>query len=247
VLIDWNHVQATTVGLPESPVISQYKITYAAPGLILPLVIGGAIAVFSNRNGGKRFVLAVFWVSAALIMLRLPTLGMPARKALMLEPVTHTPGAYLLKNDSPPFTIEIPEGFKAYDSAKKSPDVTHVFVSDPTGENGGRLVVGIKTRGSMLSSDHEMNRKGLKETMPPDGELTTKNWRGIPVYTCITHGEKDGIPVVTYQVLVPLKPKAIELAVFGMASKSSAISALVDKLLASLDGQTNWRRLSGDN
>ena len=42
------------------------------------------------------------------------------------------------------------------------------------------------------------------------------------------------------QIRIPLKPEAIEIALAGPVADEGALSAIADRLLASLEGETNW-------
>jgi hypothetical protein len=59
---------------------------------------------------------------------------------------------------------------------------------------------------------------------------------------CETNHTPDGFTTIAYYATIPLRPKAIRLlvTVSGPAISGEDSSRLVDQLLLSLEGETNW-------
>jgi hypothetical protein len=52
--------------------------------------------------------------------------------------------------------------------------------------------------------------------------------------------EVNGVPTVTLNAQVPLKPEAIQVGVVGPAAQEEELRGTLRSVLASLDGETNW-------
>jgi hypothetical protein len=240
-LIDWYRIKIRTASLPNSSELADFKFTYIVLDFLFPLLVAGIVFVASRKNRGWRFLLTFCGVAVALLVLRLPLLTTPARSTPVLQPVVHIAGAKSVNCDNPAFTIDIPPEFEAYTNPKDPPAVKFTFLASPESAQA-RTAIGITLLGGLVPPDTEANRQRLKDSIPAGVELTTKNWRGLSVPTFRARKEVQGHEVMIYRIRVPLKPKAIELAVLGPASSDESLSALADSLLASLDGPTSWQR-----
>jgi hypothetical protein len=75
------------------------------------------------------------------------------------------------------------------------------------------------------------------------GTIGQRSWRGIVVdMNSETNHETDGDTTIAYIVPIPLRPKAIRLLVTesGPTVNGEDLSRLLDQLLSSLEGETNW-------
>ena len=103
-------------------------------------------------------------------------------------------------------------------------------------------MITIERLGTPLSKTHRLTASQL----PPaaqKGQIVRRNWRGLDIdVVAAVVIDDSGYTNFAYQCMIPLQPKAIRLAVgeCGPQSNPQALSRLVDTLLASLDGETNW-------
>jgi hypothetical protein len=238
--MDWSRAVKRTSDLPPSSTLFSYRLGSAATNFIVPGVIAIIVAAVSRRNNARRFVLTLFWSCCVIAFAHLGQLTMPPPKPRLLQPITHMAGATLVTNDSPRFSIEIPEGFKSDITIKRKSTVTHVFSGVAAGDPEQRVVIVINKLGGLLPRRTEQNQKRLKDSLPPNSELLTNNWRGLTIDSCITRIETNGASFSICRIRVPLKPRAIEIELHGMAESENGLKALAESLVASLDGPTNW-------
>jgi hypothetical protein len=206
-------------------------------GLIL-----GVFALLGIRKYGTAKILIPALVGIGInlfliVMGALPIVIYMANRA-HLQPVVHSASAHLLKDDHLHFSIDIPDGFREYPEGKRAPTIEHVYVKGVVGGGEALTVINIERMDGLIPR----NRPLAREQMPPGfkGELTTRNWRGLKVDTIVAPVDQSGANMIVYTMQIPLRPAAIQLNVGGPASKQTEIDQLVDTLLASLDGDTNW-------
>jgi hypothetical protein len=156
-----------------------------------------------------------------------------------LLPAVHSPSARPLKDEQLQFSIDIPQGFQDFPAAKQDPEVAYGFIRHSPNRQTATVVTIERINRVLLRTQR------LRPTqLPPDirGEIAPRKWRGLDI-DMVVSSPKDGEAIVhVYQCYVPLRPKAIRLTVAetGPQSDTQALPRLVDTLLASLDGETNW-------
>lgn len=211
------------------------------PLLIVGGLCLGVIALFGIRRYGRKGILVpavagilvnLFLVVAALI----PFLRLMNRSRL--EPVVHIPAAQVLRDDRLRFSIDIPEGFRAYPEGKVASTIEHAYVKGVLGGGEALSVINIERLDGVIPKGKPLGPENLPRGFK--GEVARRNWRGLAVDTLITTHEQAGLHIVVFTVQVPLRPMAIQLNVGGPASKREESERLVTQLLASLDGETNW-------
>lgn len=238
--LDWSRVMKRTSDLAPSISLDSYRFGSVAGNVIIPGIIAVIVAAVSRRNSVRRLVLTLFWSCFVIALGHLGQLTMPPPSPRLLEPVTHIAGATLVTNDSPRFTIEIPEGFAPYDSISRPASVVHAYIGPVSHNSTSRAVILITRLGGLLPGNTEQNRKRLRDSMPSNVELTSKRWRGMDINTCIARVATNGVILRVYQMRIPLKPKAIEVDVQGLATDEQELSILANALLSSLDGPISW-------
>jgi hypothetical protein len=80
-------------------------------------------------------------------------------------------------------------------------------------------------------------------TSVPPGKpvsIVTFNWLGLPVDGFRVVDKLGSGEYLSFNVQIPLRKQAIQLGFGGAVSSESELHALVDQLLPTLDGETNW-------
>lgn len=183
---------------------------------------------------------AATWVAVFTVLALSSCAEKPEARTESPQLVAGSTNTFLLKNDELQFSMVIPEGFRNYPEGIKYRETKHFFIKGQVSDPKSVVVINIKDLGGLLSPDVALNRKRLKEQLAPEWTLITKVWRGLTVDAYTVPLEQAGVSMIGYTIRIPLKPSAIELAVFGAASKREEINTLVESLLVSLKGDTNW-------
>lgn len=214
--------------------------------LALSGIVAGIIAFFGIGKYGRKGILwpavtgICLWlvsfalaVPAFLIIKKTTALAKSARS--LRQPAVHAPSAERVEDAGKGFAFDLPEGYVPFDSATKPKEYSHAFLLQAPNEVNRVLLV--KPFSGVLG------RERLRPEEIPAGKsltLMSFNWRGLEI---------DGIRVpeklgqedyVTYNVQVPLVKGAIQLGFGGPLSAEPQMRKLVDQVLSSLDGETNW-------
>jgi hypothetical protein len=212
-------------------------------------IVAGVVGLCGIAQYGKRGIL---WHALAGILVSFPlllfglihglytvvhtaTLPSPAH----LSPAAHSPSAQRLRDDKLQFSIDVPQGFEDFAEAKADPVVKYAFVRRSP-DRKTACVITIEPMNTMLSRTH---RYRISQIQPGiQGKITLRKWRGVDIDVQVATVLEAGVANYTYSCMVPLRPMAIRLAVgeTGPESDPEALSRLVDTLLSSLDGETNW-------
>jgi hypothetical protein len=223
---------------------------------LIPLVVIMSICVFwkSNRRPYRLF-LCFFWVLLGLLILKVLTLfsllGHAQTSAVQVDTKPTSEGIHLqseprlltgsvLKDEDLQFSMTIPDGFREYPQGIQFEETKYCYLKGVIGDDEKLTIINIKKLDGLLSPDLALNRKRLREQLPAQSELITKQWRGLTIDAYTMSVDKNGSSILIYTMRVPLKPAAIELAVAGSASKRDELNRLADELLASLEGESNW-------
>jgi hypothetical protein len=228
----------------DPPAPGKPDYTRAAMGGML--IIGGLLlgvgALFGIRKSGKSGILipalAGIGINGFLIVMGILPFLLLAKHRAHLEPAVHSPSALLLRNDRLNFSLDIPEGFRDMPEGRQAPTMEHFYAKGSLSAGEPLTCINIERLNGLIPKNKPLKR----EHLPPgfDGELTTRNWRGVKVDTFVATVERNGMKVTVYSVQVPLKPSGIQLNVGGPESKRAELEELTDTLLASLEGETNW-------
>jgi hypothetical protein len=140
------------------------------------------------------------------------------------------------------FTITIPDGFEPdAQLAAKKPTILYAFrkpgkaepISDP------RIII-----------EHLSGELGPGDVRPQDlprnfdGSLIAAHWQGIDIHGAEFVENVGGDRIVTYVALVPLQHHALQIWSIGNLDHGDQARALLDQLLASLDGPSSWAATS---
>ncbi len=156
-----------------------------------------------------------------------------------LSPAAHSPSAHQLRDEQLQFTMDIPEGFDNWPEAKADPAVAHGLIRrSPDRETA--CVITIEPLNTVLSRAQRLRATQIPSNLR--GRITQRKWRGVDIDVVDAVSKSDGVTTYIYECMVPLRPKAVRVNVAesGPQSDPEALSRLVDKILATLDGQTTW-------
>jgi len=79
-----------------------------------------------------------------------------------------------------------------------------------------------------------------RKDKPQNLTLEKTAWKSFQIDVFKVGENLNSVPFVTLNAQVPLKPHAIQLTVSGPASDESKLRTEMQKILASIDGPTNW-------
>lgn len=212
-------------------------------------ILAGVIALFGMIRHGRKGILLpaliglVLW--GALFALTIPTYQKIQKRALELKgkptaqtpPVT-TPGATRLEDGPLRFSFDLPEGFTAMPSKNIPPGYKHAFGCQLPDEPTRLLLV--RDLGGAIP------RQRLKAAHLPPGTPTKSStlaafdWRGIEIDALRVLETSGELKYLTYQIQVPLRGRAIQLAFGGALEKEESIQETARQVLASLEGESNW-------
>lgn len=136
------------------------------------------------------------------------------------------------------FTLSLPEGFVAKpDLIAAAPDIAHAFVLGDLTDDQPDIMLFIERMGGVIP------REPLSpEQLPPgfQGRLFTMKWQGFDVDAFEVPEQLNGVEMLTYNVQIPLKHKAIQVKLFGPADREAELRGLLSEILAGLEGESNW-------
>lgn len=126
------------------------------------------------------------------------------------------------------------------------------FVAIPAEFAGGRDVVGCwagegsqSSRGAFVLCVQRMHatlgREHLKSSdLPAKSQLLTVRWNGLDIDAIRTDTGQTGTPITVYTAQVPLRREAIQVIVAGPSARATEALAILNSVLGSLKGETNW-------
>ncbi|HYU53548.1 MAG TPA: hypothetical protein VEK37_11415 [Gemmatimonadaceae bacterium] len=126
------------------------------------------------------------------------------------------------------------------------------FVAIPAEFAGGRDVVGCwagegsqSSRGAFVLCVQRMHatlgREHLKSTdLPAKSQLLTVRWKGLDIDAIRTDTGQTGTSITVYTAQVPLRREAIQVIVAGPSARATEALAILNSVLGSLKGETNW-------
>lgn len=135
------------------------------------------------------------------------------------------------------YQFSIPDGFEPFPQGKQTPGVVHSYLKgDPT-DSKLDIIVLVEVLPGTLGRDY------LKEDMlPADGSVSFVyfEWRSFKLQGTRVRETFDAATTITYNVMVPLVPRAVQLKVVGEEARDAELLALVQAIVGSFNGKTNW-------
>lgn len=135
------------------------------------------------------------------------------------------------------FTLRVPDGFKPEKDAVKG-KVIHSFSRPPRDDQSMGTMVLVQRMGGVIGRG-PIDRK-TKAADGGDLQFSTAKWKEFEIEVVRMQEKLEGVPCISLKANVPLKPEAILLIVFGETSREAELRGLLDEMLATLDGDTNW-------
>jgi hypothetical protein len=80
--------------------------------------------------------------------------------------------------------------------------------------------------------EEEYRKRGLR--------TYRERWKSFSLDVIVVKETEGGRAFVTRNVQVPIRPRAVQLKIFGLESRDAEMADLTRTLLASLDGSTDW-------
>lgn len=239
VLVAMNLVLVASQGGKFGPTTMVQMV--AGPLLILGGLCLGVVALFGIPRYGRKGILLPALVGILVNSLLVVVLLVPFLRVMnraRLEPVLHIPSSQTLHDEKLRFRIDIPDGFQTFPQGKAAPTIEHAYIKGIVGGGEALNVINIERLNGVIPKGKPLGLDSFPRGFT--GELTKRKWRGLDVDSITTAHEQAGLQIVAFTVQVPLRPMAIQLNVGGPLSKRDEIDRLVNQLLASLDGETNW-------
>ena len=88
-----------------------------------------------------------------------------------------------------------------------------------------------------------IDRKRLDRSNLPErsaGKIVTMFWQGYQLDATEVPDDLGGVPIITYNIKIPLKQEAIQLGVAGGRDHREQVRQLAESILAGLRGESNW-------
>jgi len=125
------------------------------------------------------------------------------------------------------YSLTLPDGFTDFPEARSQKDVV-------VSANGAMVLLLTRMHGSL---PREAMRQ---EEVPPNTQVVSFKWKGFDVSGLKTLTSQEGKPVFVLLAQVPLRREAVQLSVAGPADQGARGQAIMEAILASLEGETNW-------
>jgi len=225
-------------------------------------VMSGIIALFGVRRHGRKGILwpaltglGIWFLLFALAALALPTLSRARRLAAAqrpasLLPVRHIATATSQRDTELGFAFDLPEGFQPLPTAS-IPKVSKYAYIKPCND-GSKLILFVQPLGGTISREHikvEDVRRSAERLVPPGAPvpsitMTTFSWRGIQLDGIVSASKIKNVDLLSFTVQIPLRKQAVQLEATGVALPDRQVRELLDQMLSSFDGETNWHDAS---
>ncbi len=137
------------------------------------------------------------------------------------------------------YKLTLPAGFaeNKLTLPGQNPDIVHTFVRGNLDDQKSiTLILITRMRG-------RLGRESLKPADIPAGSKASTfkaAWRGFHIDAFEVPETEGGVDFLTYNAQVPLRGEAIQIGVFGAASRKAELRSLLDTVLANLEGESNW-------
>lgn len=135
------------------------------------------------------------------------------------------------------YQCRIPEGFQDFPQGKQMPDVVHSHLKGDPSDSELDVVVLVEALTGTLGRDYLTD-----EMLPPDGSASFVyvEWRSFKLQGTRIRETLGAATTITYNVMVPLTPRAVQLKVIGEESRDAELLALTKTIVESFNGKTNW-------
>ena len=146
--------------------------------------------------------------------------------------------AELLQDARLGFTMTVPAGFADYPPGREQTGTLYSFVKGTPGSNDF-AIVSIKPMGGTIGRE-PLPASELPHVEGVEFTVRREKWKTFEVDVLVGTARQNDAALLVQVAQVPLKREAIELAVTGPEARRRELNALLQTLLASLDGRSNW-------
>src|SRR5216117_1478831 len=140
-----------------------------------------------------------------------------------------------VRNTELGYSLALPEGFTDFPEARAQKDVVDAWSETAPASANGALVLLVARMHGVLP------REAMRqEDVPANTQVVSFKWKGFDVSGLKTQASQEGKPVFVLLAQVPLRREAVQLSVAGPADQGARGQAIMEAILASLEGETNW-------
>ncbi len=134
------------------------------------------------------------------------------------------------------YVMSLPDGFVAIPAEfAGGRDVVGCWAGEGSQSSQGAFVLCVQRMHATLGREH------LKSTdLPAKSQLLTVRWKGLDIDAIRTDTGQTGTPITVYTAQVPLRREAIQVIVAGPSARATEALAILNSVLGSLKGETNW-------
>lgn len=256
-------VIAPVVGVAVIYLMAKTSLAGQVPALIGAIVslaliaaggLFGIIALFGIVKYGRERILipALFGIAITYVLVVyacLPAFRHARAQATFQaslhappKPVVHLQSAHVLDDARLHFSMDIPEGFKNWPDTVFT-NFNYCYARDLVDSGYARLVIGIQSLNGIMRANERLRPEDVSRYTPRGGKVDVieKNWRGLKIDGLVSELPENGTSTLTYVIQIPLVPSAIQLVARGPASRRADMEKLIDDILSSIDGKTNWQ------
>jgi hypothetical protein len=146
------------------------------------------------------------------------------------------------------FMVTIPDAFQDFPPGKNRPDVLYSFIRPSANGKKNVNIIIDRMNGTI---DHKPMPpeaiEAVRTTFPAESTVGVcrRKWKGYTVEGIEGTLPLGNIKVISRQVQIPLRREAVQLTVAGPNTADQEISEVLDQLLVSLHGESNWDLCSG--
>ena len=144
-------------------------------------------------------------------------------------------------NEEIGFRIEIPSGF-VENPLPQQPRVLYSFVR--VYEDNCNIAINIERLGGRIGKETPSPEelKAIREHLPPDSAVgqALLSWDKYEVVALVSQFTMNGLKLCSRSVQIPLSREAIQINVAGFEELSSECQSVMDQVLESLKGKSNW-------
>ena len=142
------------------------------------------------------------------------------------------------------FRITIPDAFRDSPETKKGPSVLYSFISSPSDKPEEVTVIVIESLPGPISRESltpaEMEAKVEKSPHAGRVQAFKAKWKGYDVIGLEDRQSVGGVELTLRAVDIPLRRRAIRVAVLGTPQTKAKITRVLDQLVGTLEGESNW-------
>ena len=133
------------------------------------------------------------------------------------------------------YVMSVPKGLVSIPTAGQAGDVVGCWAGEGSQSSQGGFLLCVQRMHATLGREH------LKSSdLPAKSQLQTVRWNGLDIDAIRTDTSQTGTPITIYTAQVPLRKEAIQLVVAGPSARATESLAILNSVLGSLKGETNW-------